>query len=114
MPLVMLRHDPTVHNAPLNAVDLAERLRDSTRLAFLGQQFTPDGSCALCGRESGQLYVIVLDEDSDDRVQIGFDRCRSHHLANAVRALLAEERSGNHAEKDARMARLDDALQHLT
>lgn len=113
MPLITLRHEPTTRNAPLNAADLAARLRDSPDPHFQGQQATPDGHCTMCGIASGQLYVIVLDRARDDRVQIGFNRCRSHYLCNAVRALLAEEERGNHAERVARMARLRDALQHL-
>jgi len=123
MPLIDLPHPPSVRNAPANAAELAVMLRDATHLIFNGRRPAAGGRCKMCGRKPGQkpglrpardeLFEIVIDPSQDSRVQIGIGRCHSHHLAAAVRRLLALEEQGQHPNQAARMQRLREVLRHL-
>ena len=115
MPVIDLPHRPTVNNAPANADELAELLRDSSSVGYNGPRSAEGGRCKMCGRKppSDELYEIVLDPDQDQRVRIGIGRCHAHHVAAAVRRLLAAEERGQHPGREDRIRRLRDALRHL-
>lgn len=115
MPIIDLPHRPTVNNAPANADELATLLRDSADVQYNDRQSAEGGRCKMCGRKppSDELYEIVLDPGQDERIRIGIGRCHAHHLVAAVRRLLAAEERGQHADRQVRMRRLQEALWHL-
>lgn len=115
MPAVTFPHDPTPRNAPANNAWLAKEYLDCPNTAINGRQPAHGGRCGCCNRkpESDELCEVILDTASSLVANIGIGRCHHDFFRSTLEDLLIAERRGHHANKVARILKLEAAVAAL-
>ncbi len=102
-------------NAKLNNRWLAKQFLERSLSYIRGRRLAEGCRCQACNRKPrNELCEVVLDPNENLIARIGIGRCHFDFFRGAIEELLVEERNGNHANREARICKLETAIQSLS
>jgi hypothetical protein len=115
MPAVAFPRRATTRNAPFNNAWLAKEYLDRPYSAINARQPAHGDRCGCCNvrPRSDELCEIVLDMTTNLTAKIGIGRCHFDFFRSTLESLLVAEIAGAHANKAARVLKLQKAIAAL-